>query len=241
MRRLLQPRPSQSSTVPAFDGAAARRVIVAGLLLTLAVAVLQAASQAIDFKVYDLRVLAFNADKHYSVFGLVSLLAQAGVGAASVLRGTRTRQHAWAWYLLGAVAIGLVIIRGLTTFNATVLALPLVVVFLLLGWLTWGDRRIRLLVWGGLVLLVVSLLLHKVGLAADDSLASDFTWGYQITGMVKHGAELAGWLLVVTGIAAGMTAREASATARGTPAPDHHPIVRAHDFTGGELDRPVRL
>jgi hypothetical protein len=38
-----------------------------------------------------------------------------------------------------------------------------------------------------------------------------------------------------------MAAREASVTARGTPGPDHHPIVRAHDFTGGELDRPVRL
>jgi hypothetical protein len=242
MSRSVQSRLSQLSRVPASDGAAVRRVIVAGLLVTLVIAVLQAASQAINFQVYDLRVLAFNADKHYSVFGLVSLLAQAGVGGVSLLRASRARQHAWAWYLLGAIAIGLVIIRGLTSFNATVLAPPLAAVFVLLGWLTWGDGRVRLIVWGGLALLIVSLVLHKVGLAADDSLASDFTWGYQITGMVKHGAELVGWMLVATGVAAGMAAREASDAADGAALePAHGAIIPARDFTGGELDRPVRL
>lgn len=242
MSRSVQSRPSQRPPVFARDSGAARRVIVAGVVATLAVVVLQAASQAIDFQVYDLRLLAFNTDKHYSIFGLVSLLAQAGVGAVSLLRGSRTRQHVWAWYLLGVIDAGLVIIRGLTTFNATVLALPLAVIFVLLFWLTWGDGRMRLIVWGGLALLIVSLLLHKVGLAADDSLATDFTWGYQITGMVKHGAELAGWMLVATGIAGGLAAREASDAAFGrTLDRDHAPIVPTRDFTDGELDRHVRL
>jgi hypothetical protein len=108
--------------------------------------------------------------------------------------------------------------------------------------LTWGDGRVRLIFWGGLALLIVSLVLHKVGLAADDSLASDFTWGYQITGMVKHGAELVGWMLVATGVAAGMAAREASDAADGAALePAHGAIIPARDFTGGELDRPVRL
>ena len=52
--------------------------------------------------------------------------------------------------------------------------------------------------------MATSLLLHKVGLAADASTASDYTWAYQITSMVKHGAELAGWMLLATGIAAGI-------------------------------------
>lgn len=63
--------------------------------------------------------------------------------------------------------------------------------------------------WAGLVLMATSLLLHKVGLAADSSTASDYTWAYQITSMVKHGAELAGWTLLATGIAAGVEGRSA--------------------------------
>ena len=63
--------------------------------------------------------------------------------------------------------------------------------------LTWRDSgAARAVVWAGLILMVTSLLLHKVGLAADSSTASDYTWAYQITGMVKHGAELAGWMLI---------------------------------------------
>lgn len=181
-----------------------KRVIVAGVFVTTVVVVLQAASQAIDFRYFNLRLGALNSDKHYSVFGLASLLAQAGLAAACVWRGRRTERHRQAWLGLGALVGGLVIIRGLTTFNATVLALPLACVFWLLCWLTWRDRRAaRAVVWAGLILMVASLLLHKVGLAADTSASTDYTWAYQITGMVKHGAELAGWMLVVTGVVAG--------------------------------------
>jgi hypothetical protein len=210
-----------------------RRVILAGVLATLIVAVVQAASQAIDFGAYNLRLSAFNADKHYSIFGIISLLAQAGVGAACLRRGNRARENAWAWNPLGLIAIGLVVIRGFTTFNATAVALPLAIVFALLGWLTWGDRRIRLIVWSGLTLLIVSLLLHKVGLAADDSTATDYTWGYQITGMVKHGAELVGWMLVATGIVAGTAAREASDGAVGRERSGREAPAPVSDFTGG--------
>jgi hypothetical protein len=96
----------------------------------------------------------------------------------------------------------------LATFNATALALPLVCVFGLLCWLTWRDPgTVRVIVWAGLILMATSLLLHKVGLAADASTASDFTWAYQITGIVKHGAELAGWMLLATGIVAAVEGR----------------------------------
>lgn len=184
-----------------------RRVIVAGLLLTAALVVLQAVTQAIDFGVFNLRIRALNSDKRDSLFGLASLLAQTAVAAASVWRGHRVERHRRSWFALGALVGGLVIVRGLTTFNARALALPLVCVFGLLCWLTWRDRGgARAVVWAGLALMVTSLLLHKVGLAADASTASDYSWAYQITGMVKHGAELAGWMLVATGIVAGIEA-----------------------------------
>ena len=83
--------------------------------------------------------------------------------------------------------------------------------------------------------MVVSLLLHKVGLAADSSTASDYTWAYQITGIVKHGAELAGWMLLATGIVAGIEGRAAREV---TPAgslrletnPWRDPCVRGRSF-----------
>ena len=216
------------------------RVVVAGLVVTLVILVLQASSQAIDFGVYNLRVVLFNADKHYSVFGVLSLLAQVVVAAASVQRGREASRHRSAWYALAGLAAALVIMRGLVEFKASVVALPLAAVLALLTWLTWHDGRVRVLVWAGLVLLFVSLLLHKVGLAADDSLASDFTWKYQITGMVKHGAELGGWLLVVTGLVAGMATRRAPIASRdGSDLPAGGSMAPAADPAVGRLQRSV--
>ena len=197
-----------------------RRVIVVGLLATIALVTLQAMSQVIDFGVFNLRIRALNSDKHDSLFGLVSLLAQMGVAAASVWRGNRVDGRRRWWFALGALIGVLVIVRGLTTFNAKALALPLACVFLLVCWLTWRDPRpARAVVWAGLILMATSLLLHKVGLSADDSTASDYTWAYQITSMVKHGAELAGWMLLATGIAAGFEGRAREVTPEAIAAP----------------------
>ncbi len=191
-----------------------KRVIVVGLLVTLAIVVLQAASQVIDFSVFNLRIRALNSDKHDSLFGLASLLAQAAVAAACLWRSRRVERHRSAWFGLGALVGVLVLVRGLTSFNATVLALPLACVFALVCWLTWRDAGVaRFVVWAGLILMATSLLLHKVGLAADTSTASDYTWAYQITGMLKHGAELAGWMLLATGIIAGLEGRPAGSHA----------------------------
>ncbi|MGO9823263.1 MAG: hypothetical protein ACLPTJ_21750, partial [Solirubrobacteraceae bacterium] len=80
-----------------------KRVIVVGLLVTLAIVVLQAASQVIDFSVFNLRIRALNSDKHDSLFGLASLLAQAAVAAACLWRGRRVERHRSAWFGLGAL------------------------------------------------------------------------------------------------------------------------------------------
>ena len=61
-----------------------RRVIVAGVLVSAAMFALLAASQLIDFGVFNLRLKALNADNHASVFGVASLLAQAVAAAAAI-------------------------------------------------------------------------------------------------------------------------------------------------------------
>lgn len=188
-----------------------RRVIVAGLLATTAMVALQAAAQLIDFEVFDLHLYALNCDKHGSVFGVASLVAQVAAAAAIGWRGSRVERHRWAWFALGVLVADLVLVRTLTAFNAAVLAAPLACVFGLLCWLTWRDPRgSRAVVRAGFILMVTSLLLHKVGLAADASTASDYTWAYQITGAVKHGCELAGWMLLSTGIGASLGDRSAA-------------------------------
>ena len=206
-----------------------KRVLVVGLLVTIGLVVLQAATQAIDFGFFNLRIWAFNCDKRYSIFGVVSLFAQLAVATGSVWRGLSVEQHRRAWLGLGALVFVLIIVRGLTTFNAKVLALPLACLCAVLVWLTWRDPRLaRGVVWSGLILLAASLVLHKVGLGADDSTASDFTWAYQITSMIKHGAELAGWALVATGIVAGFADRpfEVAPAAGLAPSLEIEPVAR---------------
>jgi hypothetical protein len=190
------------ATAPATDDA--RRVIVAGLVVAAITVALLAITQLVNFGVFNLRIRAFDSDFHTSVFGLASLVAQLAVAAASAWRGSHVERHRWAWFALAALVAVLAIVREWTTFNATALAVPLVCVFFLLCWLTWRDApATRVVVGAGLVLMVASLALHKVGIASDSSLASDFTWPYQILTVIKHGCELAGWTLVATGIFAG--------------------------------------
>ena len=57
--------------------------------------------------------------------------------------------------------------------------------------------------------MAVSLALHRVGLDADVLNYSDQSWAYQLTAVAKHGCELAGWLLLATGIIAGIKDRRA--------------------------------
>lgn len=185
-------------------------MILVGIVTAIAMFTLLAAAQAIDFGTFELRISWLNADHRLSVFAIASLLAQAAAGAAAIRRGVRQETNRWAWLTLGVLLGSLVLIRGLTTYNQYVLAMPLACVFGLLIWLTWRDPTpTRTVLWAALVALGISLLLHEVGPDADASTASDYTWTYQIVGIIKHGTELAGWTLATTAIAAGAISRVA--------------------------------
>jgi len=185
-------------------------VIGLGLVLAGTVIVMFAASQAVDFGVFNLRFHWLDADRHLSIFGIASLLAQAATAAACVLHARVVMDRPRAWLALGLLLGVLIPIRALTAFNASVLAVPLACVFALLFVLTWHSGTSRRIVWVALLLLALSLLLHKVGLDADSSTASDYTWSYQTLGIIKHGAELAGWILAATGVAADIAAAPVS-------------------------------
>jgi hypothetical protein len=203
----------------------ATQVMTAGLLLTAAVVFAQTASQLIDFHFFDLRLRLLDSGHHLSVFGAASILAEAVAAAAIALRAVSMRRLAW---LLVAVPVGVLIIpRALmryetvfARYDVPILVVPLAVVFVVLCALTFRDaRRVRFMVWGSLVLLACSFALHAVGPQADaDGRATTYlithNWAYQATGILKHGSELAGWMLLATAVVAGSLASDGGRPAR---------------------------
>ena len=77
----------------------------------------------------------------------------------------------------------------------------------LVCWLTWRDpRAARTVVWAALVLMATSLRCTSGG-SCGRRQSHDYSWAYQFTAVAKHGCELAGWLLLATGIIAGIEGR----------------------------------
>ena len=185
--------------------------MTAGLLLTAAVVFAQTTSQWIDFRLFDLRLAVLDSDHHASVFGAMSILAQAVAGAAIGLRAVAMRRP--ALLLVAALVCALTVPRALMRYepaferyDVPILVAPLAVACVVLCASTFRDpKRVRFIVWGSLALLACSFALHAVGPQADADRSRPYvahTWAYQGTGMLKHGAELAGWMLLATGMAA---------------------------------------
>lgn len=176
-----------------------------GLCLTAATVVLQAICQLLDFGVFHLALRILDSNHHKSVFGAVSVLAQAGAAAAIILRAVRPSRLRGARVLLGVLVAILALVRTFAAYDTEMLLVPVAAVFALLCWLAWRDpRTIRITVLASLALLVCSFALHTVGPAADAGAGhADGSWTFQLTAMLKHGAELAGWMLLATGMLAG--------------------------------------
>jgi hypothetical protein len=210
------------------------QVMAAGLLLTAAVVLAQTVGQLIDFRVFDLRLRLLDSDHHASVFGALSILAEAAAATAIGLRAISARRVAWLLVsaVVGVLAVPRALMRYAPLFERYDVAIsvaPLAVVFVVLCALTFRDvRRVRFVVWGSLALLTCSFALHAVGPQADSGttayVATD-TWAYQATGILKHGAELAGWMLLTTGMIAAASARRGDARGAARRLARHEPLV----------------
>lgn len=203
------------------------QIMTAGLLLTTAVVFAQAVSQWIDFHYFAMRLRALDSDHHGSLFGSLSLLAEAVAAAAIGLRAIDGRRLAWL-VVAGVVGV-LVVPRALmryepvfARYDVLILVAPLTVIFVALCALTFRDTtRVRFMVWGALVLLTGSFVLHAVGPQTDATAATTYlatnTWTYQAAGMLKHGAELTGWMFLVIAMIAAV-----SPDMRGLACDTHH-------------------
>jgi hypothetical protein len=185
-------------------------MIVLGVSLALAAAFAQIVTQVIDVAVFDLRIAALDSDSHRSVFGVLSLGAQAGAGVAVGVR-CLSRPGRAAWLVLEALIALLLFVRAFLSDQPAAFALPVGVAFVLFWWLTKTDyHRARTVVRVGLFVLAFSFVVHIVAPGIVNHLGYGYgSWPYELKGILKHSTELAGWILVSTGVLAGSPAHRA--------------------------------
>ena len=175
--------------------------ITLGIVLTLIVVVGQIVTQAIDFGLFQLRIGLLNSNSHTSIFGAASLAAQALAALAAMGRSRASRWSA-GWIVVAALTGLLLVVRAGFAFDALLLLGPVALLFVLLWYLTSHDPGpARTVVRVGLAALVFSYVVHAFGPHVVAALGyAGNTWPYQVKGMLKHSAELAGWLLVAIGV-----------------------------------------
>jgi len=172
-----------------------------GVLLTVVVVICQISAQAVDFGFFQLRISLLDSNSHASFFGVASLAAQA---LAALAAARRSRESRWStgWTVLAVVTALLLVVRIGVSFQAAVLLGPVAALFVLVWYLTSDDPKpAQTVVRAGLAALVFSYAVHVFGphVVADLDDAGN-TWPYQVKGILKHSAELAGWMLVAVGI-----------------------------------------
>jgi hypothetical protein len=133
----------------------------------------------------------------------LTLAAEIAMACAAALRAFRS-EHRGRWLVLAAIAAALVAVRAAVSGSAVTVAAPVAVVFILVWSLTSSDpERARTIVRVALCLLAFSFVVHLVGLKIVNSLGyHGDSWPYQVKSLLKHGSELAGWILLATGISA---------------------------------------
>lgn len=217
---------SLSAAARQGNGMAGRRLIGAGILGVCVVVLAQTAAQLIDYRFFGLRLKVIRSNSDGGLFGVIGVIALFLTSAA-----------AWvAFASLPTLRRPLEVLAPVTTFLALDKALRLhdhiphwllfyspLLAAAFLSLLEIARRAsfpARPLIIGAVFLLALSFAIHEYGDAVLVRLDEPSTgWMYQLKGVTKHGAELAGWLFVALAITAlCLTNREAAATCSGRTA-----------------------
>lgn len=177
-----------------------------GIAATIVVAAAGSAAQLIDYAFFGLRIRALDSASNGGVFGVAGDVAVAAAAfsawvlAARVL-AARARPARWVAALAGLLTfLAADHVTGLHERISHWLAFYLPVLlasFACLAAAAWGDRLIRV----GLALLGISFLVHVFGQRLVLGLgANPADLAYQFKLVVKHGTEVAGWLLIALGL-----------------------------------------
>jgi hypothetical protein len=147
------------------------------------------------------------------VFGVLSLLAQAAAALACARYAPRSA-HPRDWSALAAVVGALLVLRILIPYNAGLLVAPTAAAFAMYWRVSTEEREhVRSVIRTALCLLAFSFLVHAVGPRIVSALGyGGGSWAYQVKGILKHTAELAGWTLLAAAVLC----------ARAEPRDEHH-------------------
>jgi hypothetical protein len=200
----------------------ADRLVAVGILGTIALVVAGTAAQLTNYA-FALHIAALDSSSDGGAFGVVGDLAVASAALAAWIVLARARPRRLAIVVLPVLLTFLAVDKALHLHNQiadwpayyvpVLLATLAAVVFV-------GQQlpaRSRGLIAVGLALLATSFLIHLAGQTMLDKLgvAGD-GWAPQLKAVIKHGAEVAGWL--VLGLALFATNGRRPVTGAGTEA-----------------------
>jgi hypothetical protein len=184
-------------------------VVAYGVAAAAVVAAVQISANVVDFAVYDYRFAAFDPNNEGGVFAWLGGALIAGAACLCLAPALR-RERAGASYAVAGVLLAVFAVENRLRVHEAALHRvevygPLFgAVLVALLWLSrdWPPAP-RAAVWAGLASLALSLVLHRGApqlLAHFGSGPGD--WPYELKVSLKESAELCGWLLVATGLAA---------------------------------------
>jgi hypothetical protein len=211
---VVQQRPRSGDRARPRHRSVDRRLAIC-LGATVVIVLAGVTAQFIDYAAYGLRIDALNSNDDGGIFGAVgdAALVAAAIAAAVRLAGPRPRRAASVALpvLLAFLALDKIArlhdhVPHWPVAYGPILALTFIALVAVARPAPLATRR---LVAAGLVLLTASLVLHFFGEAVLNRLgASPAGWAYQIKATTKHGAEVAGWLVVALGLATGARERD---------------------------------
>jgi hypothetical protein len=193
-----------------------RRLVVAGTVATTAAVLAGAAGQLIGYGVFEGKVAALDSSTDGGVFGVIGDVSLIGAAGAAWTLFARTRPVTMSTAvlppLLTFLAVDKVIrlhdhIHGWLTIYLPVLGGTLVSVVIIARRSSPRSARLAVI---ALTLLTASFLIHLFGEQAIELVAAPDGWAYQFKGITKHGAEVAGWLLLALGFVVGLQDRASS-------------------------------
>jgi hypothetical protein len=196
------------------------RLTKAGVVATILIVFAASAAELIDHG-FDLKLQVLDSGSDGGLSGALADIAIATAAASAWLVTARMRSARPVAAILAVLLTFLAVdqVLALHTHIAHWLAfyLPLLLASFVclvalargIPWLSRADAGqhtgsavIVRLIGGGLALLVISFLLHVFGerLMASLGLSNPAGWAYQVKVVIKHGTEVAGWLLVALGL-----------------------------------------
>jgi hypothetical protein len=222
------------------DDRSADRLVAAGLAVTLVVVLAGSVLQFVGFGFFHNRVSALDSASDGGLFGFAGRLAIASAAFASWMVLLRLRPVTPVLVVLPPVLTFLAVDEVGRLHRQTGVRLVFYLPVLLAAFLAAGavarrlsSRSLRLCVVA-LALLGTSFLIHQSGEQLLLRLGvSTGGWLFQVKAVVKHGAEVAGWLLMTLAIAVGL--RDHSRRLIGG-----HCCVRLDRAVSGQARSPLR-